>query len=922
MQITQSGNASRCEMVSAIRAIVGLCAVLGAASVQSGDAYASAEHAIDTESARIEGVQIAAAAAESAQLRQLRVLDHALQDVSARPSDWPASRTAAVLQASADLLPTMPAGLESIDPELHRKWLAVEALRQRVELHSRALPGISAPAADAPTLEPVPHQIGSGVADRCERALRFSNGQAISFDAKAGQSLWLRVDAQDGKSLRLTTRGSHVDAALSVFDDCRNSDKTPLKYSDDAFGLQAEVLLVPRKQSFWYVRLDNLSGPGNVQVEGVGFSGFSGRVTRTSDGTGIYGLQVAVHSDYGNSFGYTTGAITDANGYYDMPVPAGTYVLRTGLYYSSNESLVHEAHQNHACYTDSSYDVYVCGDTAQFTRVVMSGASVTGLDFVLDAGAAISGRVIAADSGLPIASATVTVGAANAGSSAYTDALGRYRITHLFPQTMYASASAAGFDAQYFGGAPCPQFGCNALGGDPIALSTGQTASVDFSLARQAFLPVQLTVGGQPPTSGFATVDLLNSNGAVVATTNSHTEGLARLGPLQPGSYRLRARFNGATYWKLYPNVHCVVDCIQELSQGSVIVIDDAQPEAVAIDLVAWPRITGQLLDEATGAPITDASASLYSPVYGYSYGASTDSMGRYTFNGVEPGSYLLLFSSNRHVNEAYPDVPCERPNPLLDCLGAQLIAANQQNALITADAVLTGSPRIRGRISNATSSNISWQNDFCLFSPTGTVLKCMSYYIPVPGNYELTDVVEGDIVLGHSSYSVAPQLYDGVECPENAYPVHSQCNWVAATLLPARANGVLESIDFRVRPRGAKRVLVRDQATGQPLDMIAIDLWGVDGFRSGTAFTDDQGQAWMTGDPFSQTTFRVSTGNSQGYVDEVYNNILCPLGSVFDGLCSLAGGVAVQLPPPTGDTSAIVIDLLKPGQLFAAGFE
>jgi Carboxypeptidase regulatory-like domain len=905
-------------MRSVVRVIVGLCAALGAASVQSGDAYTPAGHAIDSA-----GVQTAVAAAESPQLRELRVLDYALQDASARPSDWPASRTAAALQAGADLLPTMPVGLASVDPELHRKWLAVEALRQRVELQSRALPGSSARAADAPTLEPVPYQIGSGVADRCERALRFSSGQAISVDAKAGQSLWLRVDAQDGKSLRLTTRGSHIDAALSVFDDCRNNDKAPLRYSDDAFGLQAEVLLVPRNQSFWYVRLDNLSGPGNVQVEGIGFSGFSGRVTRASDGTGIYGLQVAAHTDYGSSIGYTTGAVTDANGYYDMPVPAGTYVLRTGLYYSSNESLVHEAYQNHACFSNNYYSVYDCGDTALFTRVVMSGASVTGLDFALDPGAAVSGRVIAADSGLPIANATVMVGAANAASSGLTDALGRYRITHLFPQTMYANASAAGFDAQYFGGAPCPPSGCNTLGGDPIALSSGQSASADFSLARQAFLPVQLTVGGQPPTSGYVTVDLLNSNGAVVATTSSHTDGLARLGPLQPGSYRLRARIAGATYWRLFPNVNCSDSCVQELSQGATIIVSDTQPEAVAIDLVAWPRIVGQLLDETTGAPLTDAFASIYSPVNGYIYVASTDIMGRYTFNGVEPGSYLLLFSSNRHVNEAYPDVPCERPNPLLDCLGAQLIVASQQNPLITADAALTASPRIRGRISNATSNNISSQSDFCLFSPTGTVLKCMSYYTPVPGNYELTDVVEGDIVLGHSGYYVAPQLYDGVECPENAYPVHSQCNWAAADLLPARANGVLESIDFRLRPIGAKRVLVRDQATGQPLNMIAIDLWRADGSRSETAFTDDRGQAWMAGAPFSQAaSFRVSTGNIQGYVDEVYDNILCPLGSVFDGLCSLTGAATVLLPTPTGDTSAVVIDLLKPGQLFAAGFE
>jgi Carboxypeptidase regulatory-like domain len=684
------------------------------------------------------------------------------------------------------------------------------------------------------------------------------------------------------------------------------------------------VLLVPRNQSFWYVRLDNLSVPGNVQVEGIGFSGFSGRVTRASDGTGIFGLQVAAHTDYGSSFGYTTGAVTDANGYYDMPVPAGTYVLRTGLYYSSNESLVHEAYQNHACYTNSYTGIYDCGDTALFMRVVMSGASVTGLDFALDQGAAISGRVTAADSGLPIANATVIVGSDNFTSGVFTDALGRYRITHLLPQTMYASASAAGFDAQYFGGAPCPPSGCNPPGGDPIALSPGQTASADFSLARQAFLPVQLTVGGQPPTSGFVTVDLLNSNGALVASTGSHVGGLARIGPLQPGSYRLRARFAGATYWKLYPDVHCAVDCIQELSQGSAIVIDDAQPETVALDLVAWPRITGQVRDEATGAPITDAFASLYSPVYGYSHGAYADSMGRYMFNGIEPGSYLLLFSSNRHINEAYPDVPCERPNPLLDCLGAQLIVANQQNPLVVADAVLTGSPRIRGRISNATSITSASQNEFCFYSAAGTMLKCISQFVAVPGDYELNDVVIGDIVLGYSDYFAAPQLYDGVECPENVFPVHSQCNWAAATLLPARANGVLESIDFRIRPRGAKRVLVRDQATGQPLDMIAIDVWDTDGVRISVALTDDRGQTWVAREyPFLQSTsFRLSTGNYQGYVDEVYDNILCPLGSVFDGLCSLTGGAMVLLPPQTGDTSAIVIDLLKPGQLFAAGFE
>jgi hypothetical protein len=907
-------------MRTVVRAMLGLCAALGAASVQSGDAYTPAGHTINAAGVPIAGVR--PAAAESPQLRQLRVLDHALQDVSARPSDWPASRTAAVLQASADLLPTMPAGLESIDPGLHRKWLAVDALRQRVELQSRALPGTSVRAADAPTLEPVPHQIGTGVADRCERALRFTGGQAISFDTKAGQSLWFRVEAQDRKSLRLTTRGSRIDAALSVFDDCRNSGKAPLKYSDDAFGLQAEVLLVPRNRSFWYVRLDNLSGPGNVQVEGVGFSGFSGRVTRASDGTGVNDLRVAAHYDSGFGLNYVTSAITDVNGDYDMPIPAGTYFLRTGFNNVSNESLVHEAYQNRSCRGSSSFSIADCGDTALLTPVVMSGASVTGLDFALDPGAAIAGRVTAADDGSPIASAVVRIVSEYGSPWTVTDTLGRYRISHLFPQTMYANASAAGFTGEYFGGAQCPEEGCGfVFAGDPIELGSGQTASADFSLERQTFLPVQLTVGNQPLTANYPIVELLSINGAVVTYASSHIQGLARIGPLQPGSYRLRARVPGATYWKLFPNVNCVDNCIEELSQGSVIVIDDAQPEVVAIDLVAWPRVTGQLVDATTGAPLNGALASLYHPNFGHAYTAATDSTGRYTITDVQPGSYLLLFSSDRHINEAYPDVPCERLNPLLDCPGAQLIVANQQNPLTTADAALTGSPRIRGRIGNANSTPTDSSSEFCVYSPGGTRLKCTILALSVPGNYELNDVVEGDIVLGHAAYGVIPQLYDGVECPENFYP--AQCSWAAATILPARANGLLESIDFRIRPRSAKRVLVRDQASGRPLDLIAVDWWGLDGIRSNSAFTDDLGQAWLINTPFSPpANFRISTGNNQGYVDEVYDNILCPLGSVFDGLCSLAGGVAVQLPPPTGDTSAIVIDLLKPGQLFAASFE
>lgn len=806
-------------------------------------------------------------------------------------------------------------------------WQA--SLRERREAGSAAKP----PALPTPRIALGAGAPGSG----CGSAIPLREGDALRLPVGTGAQVWLRVAANGDAPVSLTTRGSTLDPALAAFADCRVAEQAPFASADDSVGLQAELALVPRKQTFWYVRADNLSSAGDLVVSAVRAVALSGRVTRSVSGNGIAGVRVALFRNESGYYYFASSTVTDADGAYSLAaVGSGTFALRTGDDSTQTVGILHEAFDGFRC-TGSYFDLYYCGTQGNnFTPIALADPAERIVDFALDVGGSISGTLTSSIGG-PVSGAAV---AALTQSrfvlrSTTSDALGRWRIDGLPPEGVYITASAVDHATTLHAGIECPgpdYFYCNVAAGTLVSAPLEGVVRVDMTLRRQQFVDVAFTVnGGAPPvdsyTYGIAPV-LLNANGAVVAQGSSRGGGLYRIGPVAAGSYRLRATSNFA-YPRLYPAVECSSDCLAELGLGEVINV--AATDAVVertMDLRRYPSLSGTVTTDGSGAPIGSASVALL-PVGGGFYGGistSTSATGGYRFDTVPPGTYILRFSSEQHADEVHQNVPCTSQNPALDCPGATLVSVGSNTPDRTIDASLARSATISGRITIGGQAYTGY-GSFHLVRADGSIAASWSTYPGFDGRFTLFDVPGGTWRVGFladSFLGYLPQLFPGVDCPAGSFGVSfNGCAIAQATPVVVQNGAAVTGIDFAPRRTGSQVVRVLNAFNDEPLAGVMIDVWNSLGQRVDSRATDASGRAYPVGASNSTpaTAHALSTDNDQGLINEVYQDILCPNGSVFFGTCALSGFTPVLL-PAVPNAPEITWRVSRPIPIFGANFE
>ncbi len=131
-------------------------------------------------------------------------------------------------------------------------------------------------------------------------------------------------------------------------------------------------------------------------------------------------------------------------------------------------------------------------------------------------------------------------------------------------------------------------------------------------------------------------------------------------------------------------------------------------------------------------------------------------------------------------------------------------------------------------------------------------------------------------------------------------------------------ASGATTSgIDFQLAVARGILGCVTDNV-GNPLRGVAIDLWSNTGVRFGTAVTGVGGCYHLAPAP---GTYYVSTDSGMGAVEELWNDVPCPLGPAYAGLCNPLAGTPVTLPSYTSLVNGI--DFVLDGvDIFVSGFE
>lgn len=767
-------------------------------------------------------------------------------------------------------------------------------------------------------------------ASECGFALPLKANSSLQMHLHPDQSVWFRVDAQPGEDLRVSTRGSTIDARLSAFLDCRVATDPALVEADDSFGLQADLGLSQERsgQSFWLVRLDNV-GPvaGRAEVTAGSAIVVSGTVVRDQGSLPLANHGVAAHLSQGSFLSFYTSTQTNASGAFSIALTqAGTYGFRTGTYYSSSANVVDEAWENASCRSSDPYYFNNCGsESSPPTLIDLQPGDSRSLDFRLD-GAPILGGTITSEVNLaPVRFANVSV-VDQTGSTRWTgqtDAAGRFSTVGLAPDRFYLQVSATSHQTQVFDGVSCsPQTFCDPRSGTPIDLTANEFRQVNMRLRRSPSVRVQLNVGGQPALNTSNTIDLLNSNGAVVRSATSYSTAIIEISDVAPGSYRVRAR-SGFGFTGLYPGIECSSDCASELGQATpvVVVANTAGPE-LQMDLRPFPAVSGQVTNAITGTPLGATSLYLLPTSSGGSLYAVSDSEGEYSFRAVPPGTYLMLSRRAGFQTEAHRDIPCNSGNPLLDCQGASLIQITNSSADQDVDVDLTPSASVAGRALRANGTPVSDFSWLSLVDASGTVVMQTNLYPDSNGNYRMDDLPIGNFRVAMSTWGSVPQIYPGIDCPSASSGNFSGCNFSGASFVSFESGMTASDIDFNLMPLGARTVRVLSASTGLPLAGIAIDLWTTTGTRVDTLLTDGSGYAYPSHSSGSGTVQSLlSTFNTQGLLEQVYQDRPCPNGSAFFGLCSLQGATQVAFPGPAG-AQPLIFRMGSADEVFGNGFE
>jgi protocatechuate 3,4-dioxygenase beta subunit len=750
----------------------------------------------------------------------------------------------------------------------------------------------------------------------CEGAIGVSFGTELDGPLAAGGEVWLRVAASSEHAIRIDTSVFPMDTEIAVFDSCAQTSESPRRLVDDSFGLAAAVTLpVNTAAATQWLRVRNLGPSGEFGVTaGVGGS-IRGHVSDSTSPV-LFANVIALDSS-----GNYVGGDNSGGGGYDISVDAGNYYV-----VASYNDHVTQIWPNVEC---PSYFYYYCPLTSAQRVTVVAGAATSGIDFVLDAGARITGRVHDAVSGLAVPHATLT--ATNAQNqlfgTIYADDAGRYAATTLSAGTYRLVADAPMHIEQLFDGIDCPiQVGlCPMSSGTPIPLARHQSRdNVNFNLHAAPY--VNVTVNQAPGSSvSGSIVTAFGATGSVLASSYAAFGQVTPIGPLPPGTYRFVASAQNHVS-QLYDHIDCVSsDCAGQLANGTPVqVAADMPPPSATFDLHALARVSGRVTDSVSGDGLQYVGVNLVSTSQsGWVYGIDTLADGSFRIEGVAAGTYWVVARSQDHRDTVFPGAPCtEDYNG--GVAGCQLTSAQPVTVgasdIVGIDFALPLNATITGnvRLHAANPPLMPGYADVVAYNASGGVVGSAS--TDFEGNYRLQDLTTGTYYFEAQNYAIYSQIYAGIDCPQAG----TTCDATVGTPVSLVAGQTQAGIDFDVLL--ARRIVgrVTDSASGSGIAGVAIDSWDAQtGEHCEGVPTDSDGYYVLDASSVCFSDARKLSSDAGPYfVDEVYDDLSCPNGPAYLGLCSIEGGTMV--PFATGQVALNRVDFaLSPRvTIFANGFE
>lgn len=625
----------------------------------------------------------------------------------------------------------------------------------------------------------------------------------------------------------------------------------------------------------------------------------AGTLTRAVGGAPIPFEQVDVFDDRG--FQVSSGFTNVVGEYLAIGLSAGTYFATTETF----DSYADELYDDLPCHP-------FCDPTTGTPIAVALGETTAGIDFALNRLGTISGTLTDAVSGDPIPFGFVQAFDATGEQVAAEFGFGAYQFTGLAAGTYTVVASGDLHLAELYDDLPCtggPPDGCDPTTGTPIVVSLDAAVTgIDFALTPLGAISGAVTdaVSGDPVINFVVTV--WDQDGDFAGQAFFSPSGSYQIGGLETGTYYVTAQHN-AYLGELYDDLPCPggVPAGCSPTTGTPVAVTVGVTTG-GIDFALAPKgsISGTVVD-GDGQPISGAQVRTFNTVGDNSGNSQTDDDGNYRVGGLDAGSHFVTVSMPGFSGRLYDGLPC----PFGGCDPTAGTPVPVTNGAETGG-IDFELPQIETGILRGTVTAVTGPLASCsvlLFDGSGNFRDSAS--TDSMGRYAFNAEVGSWFVLALPFFNHVAEVYDDVPCPDG------NCDPTIGTPVPVSAGGVTSGIDFELAAaRGILGEVV--DGAGNPLVGVAIDLWNAGGALVGTTVTGLSGRYLISP---GAGTFFVSTDNGLGAVDEVWDDVQCPLGPAIGGLCDPTTGDPVVV--PDFDSLVTGIDFELSGvRIFADGFE
>ena len=607
----------------------------------------------------------------------------------------------------------------------------------------------------------------------------------------------------------------------------------------------------------------------------------SGRLLAADTGVPLSGMAVVFYQENGaragNSYVY---AVT---GNYSSPaLPTGTYFVRTA---------------NSGDYRDVLYKNIACPqgscDVTQGTRVGVTASSTTaGIDFALEPRGRISGVVLDAATGAPLANVAVQIvdEAGNGVATASTDGLGRYRVSDLVSGSYYAwtSGSQSHIDAAY-GNRPCPGTGCVISLSKQIAvIAPFATKAVDFALQPGGRISGTAADADGAPL-GNVEVVFYNATGSPIGSTRTDASGGYVSRCLPSGTYYARAADSGEHVGILYGGEICPAGTCRTTSGVSISVTAPDTATGIDFTLALGGHIGGTVTDSA-GTPLPSIFVDFYDISGTYAGYALTNDSGLYASTPLLPGKYLVRTENNTgYVDQVYGGGSCT--GSACDLSSGSAVGVTAQGAPAGIDFSLYRGGRISGQVVDAAGAPLAGVL-VTIYDVAGVEVGAMHSVTDSLGNYGWEGLATGTYYARTvNSQGYVDELYGGASCPGGA------CTVTSGKPISVNAPNAATAINFVLNRGSLVSGTVKDP-TGTPLSGVQVWIYTAAGASTGFGTTSASG-VYTTHDALPTGTYYARTSNWLGYVDRLYDRVLCP-----GAACSATGGTPISVSAPETKTA------------------